>query len=194
MSATRAAPAIRTHHPTCTWGLSAAAIFLLICGCDSTAGSSKTVDRPIGPVIAAVLDAWDRADAHAIAAQYEAKGDFVSPDGTHAEGRREIQAFYRGAFAAGYAGSHATAEVARVRHLSPNLALVDGSWSIQPTTRSRIREAEAGLFFAVLERRHGRWRIAALREQSSASALRELEPTNIAPPRGRPPRAANRVP
>lgn len=168
-------PLVSTGNPTRAWRLAAAAAFLLICGCDAWAGSGKAAGSPLEPVIAGVLNAWDRVDAHAIAGQYETTGDFVSPDGIHAEGRREIEAFYRSAFSRGYAGSRATARVAHVRQLSATLALVDGIWGIEPTPTSKVRQPEAGLFVAVLHRHGGRWWVAALREQSSASTLRELD-------------------
>lgn len=152
----------------------AAALILLMCGRDSAAASGETAVHSVEPVIANVLNAWDRSDAHAIAAQYEADGDFVSPDGMHAEGRQQIEAFYRGAFARGYSGSHAIGTVIHVRNLSGTVALVDGNWTIEVTPASKIRRREAGLFFAVLRRDDTRWWIAALREQSSGTALREL--------------------
>lgn len=161
-------------HPR-TWGFLAAALILLSCGCAAVARASEATGGPLEPVIAKILDAWNRADAHAIAAQYETNGDFVSPDGMHAEGRREIEAFYTGAFARGYAGSHATATVAHVRNLSGTIALVDGVWSIEPTPASKVQQPEAGLFFAVLHRYGRGWWIAALREQSSARTLRKLD-------------------
>jgi uncharacterized protein (TIGR02246 family) len=133
-------------------------------------------------VIDAVLSAWNRTDSHAIAAQYEADGDFVSPTGDHAIGRRAIEAFYRAAFEAGYSGSAATATAAQVRTLPTGFALIDGYWTIQPTAASRITEPESGLFFALLHRHNGRWWISALREQTSARALREL---NVQPVRYR---------
>ena len=155
--------------------LLATALLLLTCGGDAVARSSGAGGLPLQPVIARILDAWNHADARAIAAQYETTGDFVSPDGMHAGGRQQIEAFYTGAFTRGYAGSHATATVAHVRNLSDEIALVDGSWTIEPTSTSKVRQPEAGLFFAVLHRRGGRWWIAALREQSSARTLRELD-------------------
>lgn len=161
------------YHPR-KWTLLATALLLLTCGCDALARSSEPIGRALQPVITRVLDAWNHADAHAIAAQYETTGDFVSPDGMHATGRQEIEAFYAGAFARGYAGSRATATLAHMRNLSGTIALVDGAWRIEPTPTSKVRQAEAGLFFAVLHRHGGQWRIAALREQSSASTLREL--------------------
>jgi uncharacterized protein (TIGR02246 family) len=155
-----------------TWSLLLAALILLACGCDAAALASEPAGRPLAPVIAKILAAWNRADAHSIASQYEANGDFVSPDGMHAEGRQAIEAFYAGAFARGYAGSRATANMVHVRNVTGSIALVDGSWSIEPTPASKVQQPEAGLFFAVLHRRGGRWWIAALREQSSARTLR----------------------
>jgi uncharacterized protein (TIGR02246 family) len=125
-------------------------------------------------VIESVLSAWGRADAHAISALYEPDGDFVSPNGDRAVGPHEIEAFYQAAFQAGYAGTRATATAAHVRALSASFVLVDGSWAIQPGSTSRIRDPESGLFCAVLRWHGGRWRIVALREQSSAKALRDL--------------------
>ena len=127
-----------------------------------------------GAVIKSVLSAWGRADAHAIAAQYEPDGDFVSPTGDHAVGHGAIEAFYRAAFEAGYTGSVATATAAHVRVLSATFALIDGYWTIQPTAASKITEPESGLFFALLRWHDGEWWISALREQTSAIELREL--------------------
>jgi uncharacterized protein (TIGR02246 family) len=132
-------------------------------------------------VIAHVLTAWSRADAHAIAAQYDPDGDFVSPMGDHAFGRGAIEAFYRTAFDGGYAGSAATASVAHIRAVSATFALIDGCWTIQPTAASRIAGPESGLFFAVLHRHDGHWWITALREQTSARALRDLGVTSVGP-------------
>jgi uncharacterized protein (TIGR02246 family) len=127
-----------------------------------------------GAVINSVLSAWGRADAHAIAAQYEPDGDFISPTGDHAVGHGAIEAFYKAAFEAGYAGSAATATAAHVRALSATFALIDGYWTIQPTAASKITEPESGLFVALLHWHDGHWWISALREQTSAKELREL--------------------
>lgn len=156
-------------------------LLLLADGGPTIAGpESKTVPRGTSAVIANVLSAWRRADARAIAAEYESDGDFVSPAGDHASGGAAIAAFYEAAFAAGYAGSNATATVVHARDLSTAFALIDGYWTIQPTAASKIKEPESGLFVAVLHRHDGRWRIAALREQTSARTLRELESSQAA--------------
>jgi uncharacterized protein (TIGR02246 family) len=156
---------------------SIAAVFALV-----STRSLETIAAPHGAapshdpaaVINSVLSAWDRADAHAIAAQYEPDGDFVGPTGDHAVGHGAIEAFYKAAFEAGYAGSTATAAATHVRALSTTFALIDGHWAIQPTVGSKIREPESGLFVAVLHWHDGHWWISALREQTSAKELREL--------------------
>lgn len=154
--------------------LAAAAPFLLACGRGVAAGPSEIAANPAQALIANVLNAWDHADARAIAALYETQGDFVSPDGMHAAGRREIEAFYQGAFARGYEATKATATVVHVRHLSRTVAFIDGTWTIEPSSTSKVRKPEAGLFFAAIHWGGGRWLITALREQSSAKTLREL--------------------
>jgi uncharacterized protein (TIGR02246 family) len=116
-------------------------------------------------VITNVLDAWRRADARAIAAQYEPDGDFVSPGEDHAVGRNAIEAFYKAAFEHGYAGSGATAKIVHTRAISGSLALVDGSWTIDPTAASKITRPESGHFVALVRLHGSRWWIVALREQ-----------------------------
>jgi len=175
-------PSARTT--VCAPGLIAAAM-LLACGHPAMAAGRATARRAVEPVMANILAAWNRTDAHAIAAQYETTGDFVSPDGMHVTGRQAIETFYRGAFSRGYAGSRATAVVRHVRDLTGSVALIDGAWTIEPTRTSKVRQPEAGLFSAVLHWQQGRWWIAALREQSSARALREIDAPAASPPSGR---------
>jgi uncharacterized protein (TIGR02246 family) len=131
-------------------------------------------DQGIVAIVDHVLDAWGHSDAARIAAAYEPTGDFVSPTGDHATGRAQIQAFYTSAFAAGYAGSVATARIIHLRHITSRVAIVDGVWDIQPTPNAKITRAELGIFSAVLVYNSAKWRIAALREQSSARELRDL--------------------
>ena len=131
-------------------------------------------DRGIVAIVDQVLDAWGHSDAERIAAAYEPTGDFVSPTGDHATGRAQIKAFYASAFAAGYAGSVATAKIIHLRHITSSVAIADGVWDIQPTPNAKITRPELGIFSAVLVYNSGRWRLAALREQSSARELRDL--------------------
>lgn len=131
-------------------------------------------DRPISATLLSVLENWSRADAAAIASSYEPHGDFVSPSGTRAVGRDQIQKFYGAAFSNGYAGSQATASIDHIRYITDSIALVDGLWGIQPTATAKITEQESGIFCAVLVKLGSRWQISALREQSSATRYSNL--------------------
>lgn len=157
------------------WSVAIVFMFAVIVSLEARAAAEGEVSaHDPSAVINRVLSAWRSADARAIAALYEPRGDFVSPTGEHAVGRGEIEAFYKAAFEKGYAGSAALATAVHVRALSATFALIDGHWTINPTPRSKITESESGLFFAVLRWYRGRWWIAALREQTSAKDLHEL--------------------
>lgn len=115
------------------------------------------------------VEAWDRADAAAIAAYFAPNGDFTNPTGFHAQGRADIAAFYAQAFASGYAGSRGGLKLRRTRLVTPGVMVVDGEWSIRGarTPQGGERPGEQGLATAVLVRTGDAWRIAALREQEA---------------------------
>jgi uncharacterized protein (TIGR02246 family) len=115
------------------------------------------------------VEAWDRADAAAIAAYFAPDGDFTNPTGFHARGRADIAAFYAQAFAAGYAGSRGGLKLLRTRIVAPGVMLVDGEWSIRGarTPQGGERPGQHGLATAVLVRTGEAWPIAALREQEA---------------------------
>ncbi len=122
-------------------------------------------------MLRAYLADWDRADAGALAAQFAPDGDFINPDGFYARGPAEVEAFYRSAFARGYAGRPATFTLKAARLIAPRVIAVDGVWSIAAGADGRASPQERGLATVVLVRTPEGWRVAALREQSSASQL-----------------------
>lgn len=142
----------------------------------SLAAASNGAGTEIRQLLSAYLRAWSRADAHALASAFEPNGDFVSPDGAHAEGRRAIESFYSGAFERGYAHSEANFAVRKIRLVDPHTAIVDGVWTIANAhdPSGARRAPERGLAVVVLGKTPDGWKIIALREQDSATDLREL--------------------
>jgi uncharacterized protein (TIGR02246 family) len=112
---------------------------------------------------------WDQTDAKAMASLFADDADLVIPSGDVLSGRPAIQSFYQSVFEHGYRGSHAGAEVKRVRVMGA-MAIVDGAWSITGAkdATGASRPLEQGLFTAVLEKQEGRWRVSALREMVPA--------------------------
>jgi len=116
---------------------------------------------------------WDHADAQAIAGAFAHDGDFISPDGLHARGPGEIEAFYQGAFARGYAGSTGRFSPRVVRRLAPGVIAVDGEWSITGArdAQGRPRPPESGIATAVLVEGPKGWQVGLLREQAGAKRI-----------------------
>jgi uncharacterized protein (TIGR02246 family) len=120
----------------------------------------------LNAMIASFENAWSKCDGKGLAALWTPDGDFQSPYGFTASGRAGIAQFYSHAFAAGYCGSKGTGQIQAIRFVQHNIAIIDGTWSIQGARDSKGRQQpeEAGRFTAVATKtRHG-WRIVAQRE------------------------------
>ena len=115
--------------------------------------------------------AWTKCDAKALAGLWIEDGDFLSPYGTFAKGRAEIEKFYAGAFASGYCGSSGAGTITNIRLLGDEVAIIDGEWDIKGahTQNGRATPEEKGLFTAVAKKRGARWLLVAQREMVPAS-------------------------
>jgi len=133
-----------------------------------TAASPLPADQVL--VISKFTRAWDAADAKALGQLFEADGRLVIPDGMELTGRDAIAAFYASAFERGYRGSKGRGEVMRVTQLTPQLAIIEGEWSIDgaKSPDGSQRERESGQFSAVIRKSDGTWRIIVLREMQLA--------------------------
>lgn len=146
---------------------------LLIAG--ALLAQTKSTDPvPIADATQSFVAAWNRADAKGISESFAVDGSLVIPQGVMIQGRAGIEAFYRDVFSRGYQGSHAASSIKRIRNLREDVAVVDGEWSIEGAhdAGGNPREAERGIFFAVLVRSEGKWFITALREQTSATEVK----------------------
>jgi len=139
----------------------------LLAGCQDPSGP----DEGFQVLTRQFSSAWQNADAHAIAALFTPDATLVVPDGLLLEGRPAIESFYRSAFANGYAGSHVDSKVARTYRFRQDIAVVDGEWHIGGIRGDANHSDERGIHCAILMRVGHTWTIAALREQSGATAI-----------------------
>lgn len=159
-----------------------AVLFIVVLACPRRlrAGIAGTAEAITGATTS-FTDAWNRSDWEDIARVFMKDGTLVIPDGTIFEGRSSIEAFYRDVFSRGYRGSQARSAVKRVNILPGGTAVVDGEWSIEGAraANGELRNPEHGIFCAVLVRQNNAWRIAALREQTSATHVVPLPATSL---------------
>ncbi len=103
---------------------------------------------------ASFAEAFAKGDARAVAEGYAEDADIVRPNQPPVVGRAAIQAFYEQMFAGPLRGVAKTTEVDRVRFVTPTVAVVDSSYTLDrdaPALHAR------GASVTVLERRVGRW-------------------------------------
>ena len=131
-------------------------------------------EAQVRKLIPAFTDAWARSDAEGLAWLFTPDGDLVIPTGQVMSGRDAVGAFYASVFAAGYRGSKGTGEVERMRFIRPDVVVGDGTWSITGAhdKQGKATPEERGVFTFVAVKRDDHWHISALREQTSAIALK----------------------
>jgi uncharacterized protein (TIGR02246 family) len=95
---------------------------------------------------------------------WDENADYVGVDGRLTKGRTQIQALFRQMLKSGT--GQETAVVEQIRFITPELATVDGSWTV---TGARGADGKAllpiqGRGFELVQKKQGRWRFIATRE------------------------------
>jgi uncharacterized protein (TIGR02246 family) len=146
--------------------------FVLVALLFSSSAAAESVESGLQNMLKQFIGAWDRSDAHAIAALFEDNSDLVIPTGLLVEGRDGIEKFYTYTFERGYRGSRSSANIKHTRLIRPDMVMVDGEWRIDGALIDGRAEApEVGVFSLVARRRGRAWAICSLREQDGARIL-----------------------
>ena len=119
-------------------------------------------------LIQAHADAWNRHDAHAAAAVYASNADVRYSSGERLQGRTQIEAAHRAAFAEDTAGGgtrHSHPGPLWLRFVRPDLALVEveARYDFPAGATGRARPPERSLLFLVLTKDRGQWNVLAQR-------------------------------
>src|SRR4051812_30193235 len=124
-------------------------------------------EAPIRALYGALLDAWDRRDAAAMAACFTADGAMVGFDGSTVVGRVEIEAHLRPIFA-----DHPTpafvSKVREVRFLAPTVALLRAVAGMANRGADDIIPAVNEIQSLVAVQREERWNIALFQNTPAA--------------------------
>jgi uncharacterized protein (TIGR02246 family) len=106
--------------------------------------------------------AWTAGDAHAYGELFTEDSDYVSFDGTRAEGRAPMVESHDHLFRGVLVGSALVGEVESVRFLSDDVALVHSTGSVLAAWRSSIPKRRLTRNTIVCVRTPVGWRIAAI--------------------------------
>jgi uncharacterized protein (TIGR02246 family) len=92
--------------------------------------------------------------------------DYVSVDGRLITGRDQIQAFFRELIKSSAGQSQQSSSIERIRFLTPELAIVDGQWTVTGARDAAGKELPPikGRGVEVVQKRDGRWWFVATRE------------------------------
>jgi uncharacterized protein (TIGR02246 family) len=86
--------------------------------------------RAIEDIAAKLVEAWNRRDAHALAAIFAEDADFTNVFGMLAEGRAAIAALHAPLFKTIFKDSRLSVTETRVRLIRPDVASVDVKWTM----------------------------------------------------------------
>ena len=139
----------------------------------ASAPSDLENEVAIRKLYAGFTEAWNRHDARAMAQMWALEGDHYEPDGRSAEGRDAVELLFREEQATAFKDSKLELTVDTVWFITPNVALVNGSYKIDGV---RIPEGKQisirkGHLTSVLLKEGGRWWVAASRAMIPAPLI-----------------------
>ena len=160
----------------------AASVMMLVAAAGIAGAQEKRPDPPgagreIRQLLTAMEDSFQRGDAKGLAACWTPKGEFVGPTGERVEGRDHIEKAFQAFFAARQ-GARLHLQVAAVRLVSDDVALLDATAAVTPLPAA----GDAPCSALVLVKRDGRWWIESARETSNRtpSPVRASEGPRVA--------------
>jgi len=132
-----------------------AALATLVLGASAASPAESPDDEAaVRAHFTSFAEAWVKGDARAVAAGYAEDADIVRPNQAPVTSRAAILAFYEQMFAGPLKGVAKTMKVDRVRLITADVAVVDGSYTLdrdEPALHAR------GASVSVLAKRNGRW-------------------------------------
>lgn len=140
-------------------------------------------DTQIHSLFDDMLAAWTRGDAHGYGACFTRDSDYVSYDGTRAEGRKPMVDAHDTLFRGVLAGSALVGEIESIRYVSTDVAVVHATGSVLMPWRSSLPKRRLSRQTLVTVRGDDGWRFAALHNS-------RVRPVTVPPPDSLPSKAS----
>ena len=112
------------------------------------------------------ISRFNKGDLTAFDDFWAQDADYVSVDGRLVTGRDQIRALFRELTKSGAGQVQQTSSIERIRFLTPELAVVDGLWTVTGARDAAGKELPPikGRGLEVVQKRNGRWWFVATRE------------------------------
>jgi uncharacterized protein (TIGR02246 family) len=128
-----------------------------------TIGGNQTHEEALRTCLEQLNAAWVRGDADGFAAAFTEDADYVTFDGTHWKGRREIAESHRPLFQGFFKGSRLAGERQTIRLLTPDVALIHSRGAVLLAGQSKLARGRLSVQTLVAVKRPEGWRLAAFR-------------------------------
>jgi uncharacterized protein (TIGR02246 family) len=147
-----------------SWGF-VAPIALFVClGTVCAASTNEEDERTIRSMVDQAVVRLNKGDVSVLDDFWDENADYVGVDGRLIKGRAQIRAFFQKMPESSKGQQIAVVE--QIRFITPELATVDGSWTVTGARGPDGKELVPirGRGFEVVQKRNGRWRFIATRE------------------------------
>jgi uncharacterized protein (TIGR02246 family) len=146
------------------WSYLGLIAFLVCLGLTHAAPSEQEDEQMIRCMVDQAILRLNRGDVTAFEDFWDEDADYVGVDGRLTKGRSQIQNLFREVGKRG-AGQQ-TATIDQIRFVTPDLATVDGSWTVTGARDPSDKELPLtkGRGFELVQKKNGRWRFIATRE------------------------------
>ncbi len=143
-----------------------------------------TDDEQLTALFERMCQAWTDGDADAYGACFTDDSDYISFDGSRAQGRAPMVAAHDKLFRGVLYGSALVGQVESIRHLTPDVALLYGTGSVLVSWRSQLPERRLTCNTIVAVRTSEGWRFTVIHNG-------RVRPMRIPEPESFPSRAAH---
>ena len=126
--------------------------------------TGQSDEDAIRHMVTEAVSRLNRNDARAIRELWDENADYVSVGGKLIRGRQAMEDFFAAMLKEG--GGTQTATIEQVRFITPDLAIVDGSWTITGALDANGRPLPPieGRGLEIVQKKQSRWRFVATRE------------------------------
>src|SRR5262245_55513415 len=123
----------------------------------------RTVDEStLRDLLQQMMRGWNQGSGQAFAAPFTEDDDYIVVNGRHLKGRAEIASAHQHIFDTFFRGSHLEGQVASIRFLSPDIALLQARCTLElPGPAEQVLPPEQTIPTMVAIRQAGGWAVTS---------------------------------